>query len=136
MKPSIPRGTRDMNPAEMQKRNYIFDVIKKYFRLYGFEQIETPAMENLSSLTGKYGEEGDQLLFVSKETGEEFGGAVITSLHSKTLGTLTDADWEGHERFASEEEMYKTYRGYYGDRVNEESVVKILSFDFQPFVKT
>jgi len=52
-----------MNPAEMQKRNYIFDVIKKYFRLYGFEQIETPAMENLSSLTGKYGEEGDQLLF-------------------------------------------------------------------------
>ncbi|MBK6835261.1 MAG: histidine--tRNA ligase [Bacteroidetes bacterium] len=63
MKPSIPRGTRDMNPAEMQKRNYIFDVIKKYFRLYGFEQIETPAMENLSSLTGKYGEEGDQLLF-------------------------------------------------------------------------
>jgi histidyl-tRNA synthetase len=63
MKPSIPRGTRDMNPAEMKKRNYIFDVIKKYFLLYGFEQIETPAMENLSSLTGKYGEEGDQLLF-------------------------------------------------------------------------
>jgi histidyl-tRNA synthetase len=63
MKPSIPKGTRDMNPAEMQKRNFIFDTIKKQFQLFGFEQIETPAMENLSSLTGKYGEEGDQLLF-------------------------------------------------------------------------
>ena len=63
MKPSIPRGTRDFSPVEMQKRNYIFDTIKKYFHLYGFEQIETPAMENLSTLTGKYGEEGDQLLF-------------------------------------------------------------------------
>ncbi|MDP2386200.1 MAG: histidine--tRNA ligase [Bacteroidota bacterium] len=63
MKPSIPRGTRDFSPVEMQKRNYIFDTIKKYFNLYGFEQIETPAMENLSTLTGKYGEEGDQLLF-------------------------------------------------------------------------
>jgi histidyl-tRNA synthetase len=63
MKPSIPKGTRDMNPAEMQKRNYIFDTIKKQFHLFGFEQIETPAMENLTTLTGKYGEEGDQLLF-------------------------------------------------------------------------
>lgn len=62
-KPSIPRGTRDFNPAEMARRNYILDTIKKYFRLYGFEQIETPAMENLGTLTGKYGEEGDQLLF-------------------------------------------------------------------------
>lgn len=62
-KPSIPRGTRDFSPPEMAKRNYILDTIKKHFRLYGFEQIETPAMENLSSLTGKYGEEGDQLLF-------------------------------------------------------------------------
>lgn len=62
-KPSIPRGTRDFSPADMAKRNYILDTIKKYFRLYGFEQIETPAMENLSTLTGKYGEEGDQLLF-------------------------------------------------------------------------
>jgi histidyl-tRNA synthetase len=63
MKPSIPRGTRDFSSAEMAKRNYILDTIKKHFRLYGFEQIETPAMENLSTLTGKYGEEGDQLLF-------------------------------------------------------------------------
>ena len=63
MKPSIPKGTRDMNPAEMQKRNFIFETIKNQFRLFGFEQIETPAMENLSTLTGKYGDEGDQLLF-------------------------------------------------------------------------
>jgi histidyl-tRNA synthetase len=62
-KPSIPRGTRDFSPTEMARRNYILDTVKKHFRLYGFEQIETPAMENLSSLTGKYGEEGDQLLF-------------------------------------------------------------------------
>ncbi len=62
-KPAIPKGTRDFSAIEMQCRNYIFDTIKKYFRLYGFEQIETPAMENLSTLTGKYGEEGDQLLF-------------------------------------------------------------------------
>ncbi|MBS1647913.1 MAG: histidine--tRNA ligase [Bacteroidetes bacterium] len=63
MKPSIPKGTRDFSATEMARRNYIFEVTKKYFRLYGFEQIETPAMENLSTLTGKYGEEGDQLLF-------------------------------------------------------------------------
>ncbi|MGZ3864210.1 MAG: histidine--tRNA ligase [Bacteroidia bacterium] len=62
-KPSIPRGTRDFSPADMARRNYILDTIKKHFRLCGFEQIETPAMENLTSLTGKYGEEGDQLLF-------------------------------------------------------------------------
>jgi len=62
-KPSIPKGTRDFSASEMAKRNYILDTIKKYFRLYGFEQIETPAMENLTTLTGKYGEEGDQLLF-------------------------------------------------------------------------
>ncbi len=62
-KPSIPAGTRDFSPATMARRNYILDTIKKYFRLYGFEQIETPAMENLITLTGKYGEEGDQLLY-------------------------------------------------------------------------
>jgi len=63
MKPSIPKGTRDFSSAEMTRRNYIFDTVKKHFHLYGFEQIETPAMENLTTLTGKYGEEGDQLLF-------------------------------------------------------------------------
>ena len=62
-KPSIPKGTRDFSPDEMRKRNFIFDTIRKSFNLFGFEQIETPAMENLSTLEGKYGEEGDKLLF-------------------------------------------------------------------------
>ena len=62
-KPTIPKGTRDFSPEEMAKRNYIFDTIKEVYRLYGFRQIETPAMENLSTLMGKYGEEGDKLLF-------------------------------------------------------------------------
>ena len=62
-KPGIPKGTRDFSPEEMAKRNYIFDTIKSVFKLYGFQQIETPAMENLSTLMGKYGDEGDKLLF-------------------------------------------------------------------------
>ncbi len=62
-KPSIPKGTRDFSPDEMRRRNYIFDTVRKSFNLYGFEQIETPALENLSTLEGKYGEEGDKLLF-------------------------------------------------------------------------
>lgn len=63
MKPSIPRGTRDFGPAEMQKRQYIFNIIKTNFQLFGYAPIETPSMENISTLTGKYGEEGDQLIF-------------------------------------------------------------------------
>lgn len=62
-KPSIPKGTRDFSPAEMARRNFILDTIKTVYKLYGFQQIETPAMENIESLTGKYGDEGDQLLF-------------------------------------------------------------------------
>lgn len=69
-KPSIPKGTRDFSPSEMSRRNYIFDVVKSVFRLYGFQQIETPAMENLSTLTGKYGEEGDKLLFKILNSGD------------------------------------------------------------------
>ena len=63
MKPSIPKGTRDFGPAEMQKRQYIFDVVKANFQLFGYAPIETPSMENITTLTGKYGEEGDQLIF-------------------------------------------------------------------------
>jgi len=69
-KPSIPKGTRDFSPTEMAKRNYIFDTIKSVFKLYGFQQIETPAMENLSTLMGKYGEEGDKLLFKILNSGD------------------------------------------------------------------
>ena len=63
MKPSIPRGTRDFGPAEMQKRQYIFNIVKANFQLFGYAPIETPCMENIGTLTGKYGEEGDQLIF-------------------------------------------------------------------------
>ncbi len=69
-KPSIPKGTRDFSPIEMARRNYIFDTIKSVFALYGFQQIETPAMENLSTLMGKYGEEGDKLLFKILNSGD------------------------------------------------------------------
>lgn len=69
-KPSIPKGTRDFSPIEMARRNYIFDTIKSVFRLYGFSQIETPAMENLSTLMGKYGDEGDKLLFKILNSGD------------------------------------------------------------------
>ncbi|MDE6580929.1 MAG: histidine--tRNA ligase [Duncaniella sp.] len=69
-KPSIPKGTRDFTPVEMARRNYIFDTIKDVFRLYGFSPIETPAMENLSTLMGKYGEEGDKLLFKILNSGD------------------------------------------------------------------
>lgn len=69
-KPSIPKGTRDFGPVEMAKRNYIFDTIKSVYALYGFQQIETPAMETLHTLMGKYGEEGDQLLFKVLNSGD------------------------------------------------------------------
>lgn len=73
-KPSIPKGTRDFSPEEMAKRNYIFTTIREVFHLYGFQQIETPAMENLSTLMGKYGEEGDKLLFKVLNSGDCFSG--------------------------------------------------------------
>ena len=73
-KPSIPKGTRDFSPVEMAKRNYIFNTIREVYHLYGFQQIETPAMENLSTLMGKYGEEGGKLLFKILNSGDCFAG--------------------------------------------------------------
>ncbi len=70
IKPSVPKGTRDFSPAEMVKRNFIFDTIKGVFRKYGYQQIETPAMENLSTLMGKYGDEGDRLIFKILNSGD------------------------------------------------------------------
>ena len=69
-KPGIPKGTRDFSPVEMAKRNYIFNTIKEVYALYGFQQIETPAMESLQTLMGKYGEEGDKLLFRVLNSGD------------------------------------------------------------------
>ncbi len=73
----------------------------------------------------------DEVTFIDSDTGERFGSATITAITMRTLGTLTDADWVGHERFSSEEEMYKTYRQYYGDRVGPDSEVKMISFAFR-----
>ncbi len=73
-KPSIPKGTRDFGPAEMAGRNYIFDTIRSVFKTYGYAPIETPSMENLSTLLGKYGEEGDKLLFRILNSGDAFSG--------------------------------------------------------------
>lgn len=78
-KPSIPKGTRDFGQVEMARRNYIFDTIKSVFKTYGYAQIETPAMENLSTLLGKYGEEGDKLLFRVLNSGDAFGKVDINA---------------------------------------------------------
>ena len=71
-KPSIPKGTGDFSPAEMACRNYIFDTVKSIFKKYGYAPLETPAMENLTTLLGKYGDEGDKLLFKILNSGEAF----------------------------------------------------------------
>lgn len=88
-KPSIPKGTRDFSPEEMAKRNYIFDTIKKVFSLHGFHQIETPAMENLSTLMGKYGEEGDKLLFKILNSGDFLKNASDEQLLERNCPRLT-----------------------------------------------
>lgn len=89
-KPSIPKGTRDFSPVEMARRNYIFDTIKKVFGLYGYQQIETPAMENLSTLMGKYGEEGDKLLFKILNSGDFLKDATDADLSERHLPKLTN----------------------------------------------
>ncbi len=88
-KPSIPKGTRDFSAEEMAKRNYIFNTVKEVYRLYGFQQIETPAMENLSTLMGKYGEEGDKLLFKVLNSGDFLSDVSLQEVEQKLLGKLT-----------------------------------------------
>lgn len=87
IKPSIPKGTRDFGPAVVRKRNYIFQTIRETFELFGFQPLETPSMENLSTLTGKYGEEGDKLIFKILNNGEILGQAQMAK-DSKELATL------------------------------------------------
>lgn len=89
-KPSIPKGTRDFSPIEMARRNYIFDTIKKSFRLFGYKQIETPAMENLSTLMGKYGEEGDKLLFKILNSGDFLKSVSDEEVAERNLPRLTN----------------------------------------------
>lgn len=89
-KPSIPKGTRDFSPQEMARRNYIFNTIKEVFNLFGYQQIETPAMENLSTLMGKYGEEGDKLLFKILNSGDFLKGVEDGELLDRNVVKLTN----------------------------------------------
>ena len=87
-KPGIPKGTRDFSPVEMAKRNYIFNNIREVFHLFGYQQIETPSMENLSTLMGKYGDEGDKLLFKIQNSGDYFSGLTDEELLSRNATKL------------------------------------------------
>lgn len=87
-KPSIPKGMRDFSPVEMARRNYIFDTIRSVYALYGYQQIETPTMENLSTLMGKYGEEGDRLLFKVLNSGDYLKGIDQSELQSENVARL------------------------------------------------
>ena len=87
-KPSIPKGTRDFGPAEMAGRNYIFDTIRSVFKKYGFAPLETPSMENLSTLLGKYGDEGDKLLFKILNSGDAFSGVQPEQLENSNALSL------------------------------------------------
>jgi histidyl-tRNA synthetase len=88
-KPTIPKGTRDFSPEEMIKREFIFDTIRQVFRLYGYQPIETPAMENLSTLLGKYGEEGDKLLFRILNSGNFLSAVTDDDLLKRDQGKLS-----------------------------------------------
>lgn len=95
-KPSIPKGTRDFGPDEMAKRNYIFNTIKNVYALYGFQQIETPAMETLHTLMGKYGDEGDKLLFKILNSGDFLKSTTDEELLSRnTLKLQTKVSEKG-----------------------------------------
>ena len=94
-KPSLPKGTRDFGPIQMARRNYILDQIRSTFQLFGYNQIETPAMENLSTLTGKYGDEGDQLLFKILNSGDYLKNVSAEDLGKGASATLTKVSEKG-----------------------------------------
>jgi histidyl-tRNA synthetase len=89
MKPSIPKGTRDFSPEEVIRRDYIFDTVRQVFRLYGYQPIETPAMENLSTLLGKYGEDGDKLIYRILNSGDFFSGVSDRELLGREAAKLS-----------------------------------------------
>ncbi len=116
-KPTIPKGTRDFSPVEMAKRNFIFDTIKSVFIKFGYQPIETPAMENLSTLMGKYGEEGDKLLFKILNSGD-YSSDFIKKLD--VLGELEEfADDKGFEIYRKEGKKLKELSQKFGARVSQ-----------------
>jgi histidyl-tRNA synthetase len=98
IKPSVPKGTRDFSPAEMAKRNFIFDTIKGVFRKYGYQQIETPSMEKLETLTGKYGDEGDKLIFKILDSGDFIDNKEYDNLLSQQYD-IRKIDSQGQSSF-------------------------------------
>ncbi|WDF55499.1 histidine--tRNA ligase [Mucilaginibacter sp. KACC 22063] len=155
IKPSVPKGTRDFSPAEMVKRNYIFDTIKSVFRKYGYQQIETPTMENLSTLTGKYGDEGDKLIFKVLNSGEIISDDILKSLDDESAfieqltvdvlkkfnGTINkdgnysfEGDFENYSDFANQIKKYATQK--FKKFIKEESSEKALRYDLTvPFAR-
>ncbi len=118
-KPSIPKGTRDFNPAQMIRRNYIFDTIKKVFKVYGYQPIETPSMENLTTLLGKYGEEGDRLIFKILNSGD-FASKV---------------SWdEIHEQVGDSDESDAILSKMLGSQITEKALRYDLTVPFARFV--
>jgi histidyl-tRNA synthetase len=107
MKPAIPKGTRDFGPVEMARRDYIFATIKEVFKQYGYSPIETPAMENLSTLLGKYGEEGDRLLFKILNSGDAFGSIESSMFENATLatGAIAESEYSGDGNLAGDSKM-------------------------------
>ncbi|MES2278632.1 MAG: histidine--tRNA ligase [Bacteroidota bacterium] len=97
IKPSVPKGTRDFSPAEMAKRNFIFDTIKTVFRKYGYQQIETPSMENSSTLMGKYGDEGDKLIFKILNSGEYFNSKSLEAFFNALDKEIHELDQKNNE---------------------------------------
>ncbi|MES2284354.1 MAG: histidine--tRNA ligase [Bacteroidota bacterium] len=138
MKPSIPKGTRDFSPTEMVKRNYIFDTIKQVFQRYGYLPIETPAMENLSTLMGKYGEEGDKLIFKIlnsgnpfSELGEEDTAAITNIVMAKLKSQYTEEQVIKIKKDALKEEINSTINS-----VAKKLTEKALKYDLTvPFAR-
>ena len=141
-KPSIPKGTRDFSPAEMVKRNYIFDTVKEVFRLYGFQPIETPAMENLSTLMGKYGEEGDKLLFRILNSGDFFAPIYkilqfyieVMQKDSEEVKNYSEKEWEQY--FLKTQAALKNIKGITSPNVIVDISEKGLRYDLTvPFAR-
>tara|TARA_R100000935_G_C2840807_1_gene170837 strand:- start:6449 stop:8131 length:1683 start_codon:yes stop_codon:yes gene_type:complete len=111
-KPSIPKGTRDFSPSEVNKRNYIFDVVKKHFQTYGFQPIETPSFENSETLMGKYGDEGDRLIFKILNSGDFFGKFYKLLIESITAALIYhhDAVLDFTNNWTSEEIDLEAYK--------------------------
>ena len=123
IKPSVPKGTRDFSPAEMAKRNFIFDTIKGVFRKYGYQQIETPSMENLSTLTGKYGDEGDKLIFKILNSGDFLAKADEQALTTRNSNQATSSISEKALRY----DLTVPFARYVVQHQNE------ISFPFKRF---